>query len=245
MRQPIRALVSDCDGVLVDSEIVAQQVLLEALHGRAPREELAAFLHEGFGMSTVALLHALQQRFGFFLPEGFAAEMRDRTERLLASRVEPIPFAREAMEAIELPLAIVSNSQLHCVTASVRRAGLERRAAGRIFGADQVAAPKPAPDLYLLAARELGVPPGQCLAIEDSTAGVQAALAAGTQVIGFVGASHIPATHATHLQQRLGVVAVVADMRELPALVRELVARRAGTDGAASAPAAPLAGGLA
>jgi beta-phosphoglucomutase-like phosphatase (HAD superfamily) len=113
---------------------------------------------------------------------------------------------------------------------SVARADLTERVAGHIFSADMVERPKPAPDVYLLAARTMGVAPENCLVIEDSATGVRAALAAGMRVIGFTGASHIPPEHAETLR-RLGVTALINHMDQLPEQVAVL--REAATSGQA------------
>ena len=149
------------------------------------------------------------------------AQIQARSEALIAAEVQPIAGVRQALEQIPLPLAVASNSRRHNVIASVERAGLTERAAGRIFSADMVERPKPAPDVYLLAARTAGVVPERCLVIEDSPTGATAALAAGMQVLGFTGASHIPQGHGDTLR-RIGVLEVFDDMRDLPALFERL-----------------------
>ncbi len=215
------ALVCDCDGVIVDSEVIAERALVQALSELAAPAEVAAVAREAFGQSTSAVLGLVEKRLAISLPAGFQAELHGTIEQLIATTAAPIEGVRGALEAIELPLAVVSNSLYASVVNSVRRAGLEERVAGRIFTAEMVRAPKPAPDVYLRAASSLGVAPSLCLAIEDSTAGVQAAVAAGVPVLGFVGASHIPPLHAERLLE-LGAVAVFERMAELPSLVRRL-----------------------
>ena len=230
--QPIELLICDCDGVIVDSEILAEQVLLDLLSGYAPRAEISLLIRESFGLSSSAILHAAELRFGVTLPPDLSAEVRARTDAVIAASVRPIPGVKAALDEIDLPLAVVSNSLYPSVANSIRRAALDDRVAGKIFSADMVALPKPAPDLYLLASSSMGVPPERCLAIEDSSAGVKAAIAAGVRVIGFVGASHVPPTHAAHLLD-MGVVAVARQMSDLPSLVRRLVA--SVTDGTSTA----------
>ncbi len=219
----VEVVICDCDGVIVDSEILAEQVLVELLGAYAPVVEIAALVRDSFGLSSSTILKAAERRFGVAFPASLYAEVRTRTDAAIETSVQPIPGVRAALEAIDLPLAIVSNSLHRIVRSSVRRAGLEDLVAGRIFSADMVASPKPAPDLYLLAAAKMGVPPGRCLAVEDSSAGVTAALAAGARVIGFTGASHVPPAHAEHLV-RLGVAAVVGAMSDLPPAVRRIAA---------------------
>jgi HAD superfamily hydrolase (TIGR01509 family) len=219
--QSVQLVICDCDGVIVDSEILAERVMLDVLGVHAPHADIELLLRECFGLSSEAILKLAEARFGITLAPEFAGELRARTDALIAESVLPIAGVKAALEQIDLPLAIVSNSFYPSVVNSIRRAGLTDRVAGKIFSADMVAHPKPAPDLYLLASSAMGATPERCLAIEDSLAGVTAALAAGTRVIGFVGASHVPPTHAAQLRE-MGVVAVVNHMDDLPALVRSL-----------------------
>ncbi|KLD74301.1 HAD-IA family hydrolase [Xanthomonas hyacinthi] len=224
---PFDLLISDCDGVLVDSEVLADRVMLEALGAYVPRAALEAFLAGSFGQTAHEIVERVQRHFAVRLPPGLFDQIRQRSEALIAAEVQPIEGVREALLALPLPLAVASNSQRHSVVASVARAGLAERVGGNIFSADMVARPKPAPDVYLLAAHTLGAAPSRCLVIEDSATGASAALAAGMTVIGFTGAAHIPSGHAETLRQ-LGVSAVMEQMRQLPdtyaALVRAAAA---------------------
>lgn len=224
---PFDLLISDCDGVLVDSEVLADRVMLDALGAYVPRVELEQFLAGSFGLTAQEIVQRVQRQYALDLPPGLYQEIRTRSEALIAAEVQPIAGVREALLALPLPLAVASNSMRESVVASVARAGLAERVGERIFSADMVARPKPAPDVYLLAANTLGVAPERCLVIEDSATGASAALAAGMTVIGFTGAAHIPAGHAATLRQ-LGVAAVMEHMRELPqtyaALVRDAAA---------------------
>jgi HAD superfamily hydrolase (TIGR01509 family) len=217
----IEALVCDCDGVIVDSEIVAERALVDALSELAPRDEVASVLRGAFGQSTSEVLVLLEQRFAITLCESFRDELYTRIDQLIATSAEPIDGVTAALETIELPIAVVSNSTHASVLNSVRRAGLEQRVAGQIFTAEMVGIPKPAPRVYLRAVAALGKPAARCLAVEDSAAGVQSAVAAGVPVVGFVGASHIPPSHADHLLG-LGAIAVIDRMSDLPRLLQRL-----------------------
>ncbi|MBO9830655.1 HAD-IA family hydrolase [Xanthomonas sp. A2111] len=219
---PFDLLISDCDGVFVDSEVLADRVMLDALGAYVPRVELEQFLAGSFGLTAQEIVQRVQRQYALDLPPGLYQEIRTRSEALIAAEVQPIAGVREALLALPLTLAVASNSMRESVVASVARAGLTERVGERIFSADMVARPKPAPDVYLLAAKTLGVAPERCLVIEDSATGASAALAAGMTVIGFTGAAHIPAGHAATLRQ-LGVAAVMEHMRELPQTYAELV----------------------
>ena len=129
---------------------------------------------------TGAFADLIEKRFDLQLGADFESDLRRLTEQRVAAEAQPIAHVREALIAIDLPLAVASNSRRHNVEASLRRAGLAERIAGNIFSADMVAAPKPAPDVYLLAAERMGVAPGHCIVIEDSPTGVLAARTAGT-----------------------------------------------------------------
>lgn len=216
-------LISDCDGVIVDSEVISHRVLFESLSTYVPARALGSALEGTFGLTVPSIIDLVEKRFDLRLDADFERDLRELTEQRVAAEVQPIPYVREALLAIDLPLAVASNSRLHNVESSLHRAGLTERIGGNIFSADMVPSPKPAPDVYLLAAERMGVAPGHCIVIEDSPAGVLAARTAGMRVIGFTGASHIPAGHDMALRE-LGVSAVISDMRKLNSAIAALMA---------------------
>jgi HAD superfamily hydrolase (TIGR01509 family) len=232
-------LICDCDGVIVDSEIICERVLASHLRRAYPGRDVAAGLAGSFGLQTPAILDRLVAHLGEPLPVGFFERLDRELEEALHREAEAISGVHEALERIELPVAVASNSSEAWVRLCLARAGLLDRVDGRIFTADHVPNPKPAPDVFLLAAQQSGVEPARCLAIEDSETGLAAALAAGMPVIGFVGASHIPRDHGNRLMA-LGARQVVEHMARLPAAVMSLhrggAAPSAGTQPAQASP---------
>jgi HAD superfamily hydrolase (TIGR01509 family) len=211
-------VIFDCDGVLVDSEILALRVLERELARLLPGIDAAPLLHNTAGTSTADILAMVEQRTGQTLPPGAVPAIIAAIDRALDEQVEPIPGARAAIEQIPALKAVASNSSLASVRRSVRRAGLADHFGDRLFSADVVANPKPAPDLYRYAAERLGVEVSRCLVIEDSVSGVRAARAAGMAVIGFTGASHTPADQPQRLRD-VGAAVVLDRMDTLPAWV--------------------------
>jgi len=217
----IDLLISDCDGVLIDSEIVAERLVREALGKLVPLQELERVLHGTFGLQARDILARVEAHFDIKLDERFIRDLYRGTAARIHDDALPIAGAREAYMAIDLPLAVASNSHLAGIVHSLQRCELTPRIDSGIFSAEQVPRPKPAPDVYLLAAKTNGVAPHRCLVVEDSSTGVTAALTAGMRVIGFLGASHIPPEHGETLRQ-LGVEHLIRHMDELPALVERL-----------------------
>ncbi|WP_296658465.1 HAD family hydrolase [Paraburkholderia sp.] len=211
-------LICDCDGVLVDSEIIADRVLFETLTQTFPGIDFRAAVKSAFGQQTSRFLEDVAARFGLTMPEDFLATIDHNVDTALAASVSPINGVRDALRQIPLPAAVVSNSRMARVSASVRRAGLDTLFGPRVFSADQVARPKPYPDVYLFAAEQLGVEPARCLVVEDSVSGLNAARAAGMKTIAFVGASHIPSGYADVLR-KMGITRIMERMDQLPALV--------------------------
>jgi HAD superfamily hydrolase (TIGR01509 family) len=211
-------LICDCDGVLVDSEVIADRVMLDVLTETFPGIDLAPSVRTAFGQQTSRFLAGLEAQFGIAMPPNFVDTIEARVSLELARSVSPIAGVRDALMRCGLPVAVVSNSRMERVRASVRRAGLDEIVGERVFSAQQVARPKPYPDVYLLAAETLGVEPARCLVVEDSIAGLTAARAAGMKTVAFVGASHIPAGYAQVLRDT-GVTRIMAHMDELPAWV--------------------------
>ncbi|SAL74474.1 HAD family hydrolase [Caballeronia choica] len=211
-------LICDCDGVLVDSEIIADRVLLETLTETFPGIDFKPVVKTAFGQQTSRFLSNLETKFGISLPAGFVDTVEVRVGEALARSVGPITGVRCALQRVRLPVAVVSNSRMERVRSSVRRAGLDPIFGERVFSAEQVVRPKPYPDVYLFAAQTLGVAPERCLVVEDSVAGLTAARAAGMMTIAFVGASHIPAGYAQVLREH-GITRIIDSMDDLPALV--------------------------
>jgi HAD superfamily hydrolase (TIGR01509 family) len=158
---------------------------------------------------------------GRALPQDFAERMNRALFARFQTDLKPIAGVREAILALPHPRCVASSSIPERIALSLRVTGLADLF-DNIFSATQVARGKPAPDLFLHAAQQLGARPGECLVIEDSPAGVQAALAAGMRVIGFVGGGHCGPGHAEVLR-RTGAPVVIERMTDLPAAVQTFV----------------------
>ena len=182
-------VIFDCDGVLVDSEVLSCQCLSELLgeRGIALSEDEAVELF--LGRSTAALLSHYKGD-GRFDAEAFLPELKSRVLQCFAERLRPIPGIEAVVPCLGSPSCVASSSDLDRVKQSLALTGLAPLFGERLYTAQMVAHGKPAPDLFLYAAAQMGVAPQRTLVIEDSVSGVTAAKAAGMAVWGFVGGSH-------------------------------------------------------
>jgi HAD superfamily hydrolase (TIGR01509 family) len=220
-RGAARALICDCDGVLVDSESVAAGILVRELEALWPGLDVAPVLTPLLGQRIEQVLDGTARGLGRQLSDLDVAALRASTEQ--AAREAPmVPGVVDALRAIPLPKACASNSDTHYVRAVITRLGLVPQLGEHVYCADTVARPKPAPDVYLAAARGLGVAPADCVVVEDSVAGVSAAHAAGMTVLGFVGGTHIGHGHDDALLAA-GAREIFDDMTELPARLADLI----------------------
>jgi len=208
-------VIFDCDGVLVDSEPIANRVLARALSdlGRPTRAEEA--WREYGGQTWEACFVQMERTLGRALPPGFPALFAERLEQALERELEPIPGIHAALAAISTPSCVASNGRHETMRLTLAKTGLLARFDGRIFSAADVPRPKPFPDLYLHAAERMGVPPARCAVVEDSPRGAAAGAAAGMTVFGF-------APHGEHERLAPSCACVFADMRVLPALLGEV-----------------------
>lgn len=211
-------IVFDCDGVLVDSECIADRVLERFLTEQWPDRDIAPLVRDTAGLTTAAVLERAAETTGRALPTDALARVEQVIQQALDAELQAVPGAAEALDAIALPGAVASNSSLARIERSLRRTGLIDRFDGRLFSAEMVARPKPHPDLYRHIAERLAVAPDDCLVVEDSVAGTTAARAAGMAVIGFTGASHSGPGQIEPLL-RAGALEVIARMTELPVRV--------------------------
>jgi HAD superfamily hydrolase (TIGR01509 family) len=194
-------IIFDCDGVLVGYPISAEQVR-ERFLGRTARD------------ATLEV----ERELGRPLSETYDLERRTALLAALADGCEAIPHLNEALDAIAVPMCVASSAAHEKIFTTLSRTGLYHRFAPNIFSSSQVANGKPAPDLFLFAARQMTVLPGRCVVIEDSLPGVAGAFAAGMTVLGFYGGSHCRAGDDAALRAA-GAVATFDDMRRLPDLV--------------------------
>jgi HAD superfamily hydrolase (TIGR01509 family) len=213
----IAALICDCDGVLIDSEAVAARVLTRELEARWPGTDVAPVLMPLLGQRIERVLAGACEAFGRKLTAADVAAIGVAAERE-AQDAPLFPGVAEALAAIALTKACASNSYTAVVRAVLARNSLDSFFGERVYCADQVALPKPAPDVYLAAAHGMGVAPTACLVVEDSVAGVSAARAAGMTVLGFVGGTHVGEAHDAELREA-GASEIFNDMSTLPARV--------------------------
>ena len=214
-------LLSDCDGVIVDSEKIADKIMLETLRGVFKGDALEAHMADMFGRRVLDIICLLEERLCVVLTAQTRACMQMDIDARVGREAPGMPDVRQVYEALGLPVAIVSNSAPQRLQASVRRAGLLDLVGANIFSGDEVALPKPAPDVYLKAAQVMGFAPAQCLVIEDSVTGVTAARAAGMCVIGFLGGSHIRTNYADMLAHA-GAHKLFDKMLDLPRVIQGL-----------------------
>ena len=209
-------VIFDCDGVLVDSEVIFARILGECLSAADFPATAAEALALGFGRNRDTLSAAVAGRFGRALPDGFFEAMRAQTAVALERELVPVPGIEALLTALPTARCVASNGHLDRVRERLALTGLLRFFDPHVFSAIQVARGKPAPDLFLMAAGRLAVPPAQCTVVEDSVIGVAAAVAAGMPVVGFCGGSHCLGDHAEQLLAA-GCSHVFARMSELAA----------------------------
>lgn len=211
----IDLLIFDCDGVLVDSEPIANRVFAEALAEIGLEVSVPEMYADFVGRSMSYCMEVVEARLGRPVPKDFVAQLQERTFAAFEDEgLPPTDGIVEALDAISIPMCVASSGEIEKMRHTLGLTGLLPRFEGRLFSATQVARGKPAPDIYLFAASSMGVQPNRCVVVEDSPAGAQAGLAAGMTVFGYC--AHTPVESLS----RLGVHRTFADMRELPALLK-------------------------
>jgi HAD superfamily hydrolase (TIGR01509 family) len=216
---PFDLIIFDCDGVLVDSEVISCRAHADVLsrHGYpiTSDEVFERFL----GRSTRQANLEIETELGRKLPDDYHAELQDELFGNFERDLEAIRGIHDALDRITQRVCVASSGSHQRMRVSLGSTSLYERLAPNIFSASQVKNGKPAPDLFLFAASEMEVPPERCVVIEDSVAGIAGARAAGMTVFGFCGGSHCGPGYAEILRQA-GADLTFDDMRQLPDLVR-------------------------
>lgn len=206
-------VVFDCDGVLVDSEVIAvrvDQLVLADLGWELQQEEI---VQRFVGRSEADFVAAVQEQLGIELGAGWDRKYEPWYRNAFESGLVAVDGVEEALDGLRLPHCVASSGSHAKMRRTLGQTGLWHRFEGRIFSASEVAHGKPAPDLFLHAAGTLGTAPERCAVVEDSAPGVQAARAAGMHVFAYAGG-------VTPAGRLAGPgTTVFDDMRQLPALI--------------------------
>ena len=210
----IELVIFDCDGVLIDSEPIAnrifsEQLAMEGMH-MTPEEVWHAFV----GKSRDRCIELAGRMRGKPLPEDFAERWDEALHVALDVEARPVEGIPELLRSLPVPYCVASNGEPMHMQRGLTAAGLMPLVEGRLFSAALVEHPKPAPDVYLHAAQTMGVAPRACAVVEDTPTGTRAGLAAGMRVFGYIG--H-PLNQGPELQ-RLGATTFTR-MSQLPALL--------------------------
>jgi HAD superfamily hydrolase (TIGR01509 family) len=182
-------IIFDCDGVLIDSEVLSCRCLSEVLARYGISLGLDQALDLFLGRSATAVLDHYQA-LGRSIPEQFYMELRTAVRAAFLAALCPIEGVRSVLEGLQVPHCVASSSDLDRVSFSLSLTGLAPHFGSRLYSAQMVERGKPAPDLFLYAAERMQAKPCNTLVIEDSVSGVTAAKAAGMTAWGFVGGSH-------------------------------------------------------
>jgi HAD superfamily hydrolase (TIGR01509 family) len=211
-------VIFDCDGVLVDSETIACRVDSELLTAAGFPHSFEDIRRDFVGISSASMCRLIEARFGRRLPNDMQARILQAAIDAFERELAPIAGVAAAIAAIDRPRCVASSSDPPRIRRSLELTGLIDFFDPHLFSTKMVAHGKPAPDIFLHAAGQMGATPQGCIVIEDSVPGVTAARAAGMAVLGFVGGGHCTPAQGDKLREA-GADSVFADMRELPALI--------------------------
>ena len=181
----MKAVIFDCDGTLVDSEVLSNEVLVEAVaeHGLVLSVDDAVRAFRGGKMADCVA--QLEARLGRPLPADFVPALRARMATAFRSRLRPVDGALELVRSVSAPACVASSGTMEKIELSLSLTGLSSFFEGRIFSSYDIGTWKPDPGLFLHAARVMGVAPEDCSVVEDSLPGIRAGLAAGMTVFAF------------------------------------------------------------
>ena len=211
------AVIFDCDGVLVDSETLENQVFVECLADLGLDLTVAEAVAMYKGRKLAECIASVEEQLGRCVPDSFVPDFRVRSAKVFHDHLQPIPGVEaviQDLQSLEVPFCVASSGPREKIEANLSTTGLLSYFQESIVSAYEVGSWKPDPGLFLYAARMLGVVPKTCAVIEDSLPGVQAGVAAGMTVFGYARDTPAETLSAAGAQ-------VFQDMNQLPALLQE------------------------
>lgn len=187
----IKCIIFDCDGVLIDSEVISARVMIEELAHENIDIDFAHFQENFLGRGFVKVASDLRANYGRTISDDFESRYRAKLMDAFTQGLRPMLGICEILEQLSLPFCVATSSSPTRVEHSLKLTGLEHYFGDKVFTASQVKNGKPAPDLFLFAAAQMGMLPSDCLVIEDSETGLVAAKRAHIPVWHFTGGSHL------------------------------------------------------
>jgi HAD superfamily hydrolase (TIGR01509 family) len=206
-------VIFDCDGVLVDSELITNRVFAGMLNELGIAVTLDDMFEQFVGRSMAQCLELITKMLGHPVPQHFVEEYQRRSATALRSELKAVPDIETVLAAMRVPYCVASSGSHEKMQTTLGITGLLPQFRGNMYSVTEVAQSKPFPDVFLYAARQQGVAPANCAVIEDTPTGVRAGVAAGMTVFGYC---------ALTPKQRLieaGAHHTFERMRELPALI--------------------------
>jgi len=206
-------IIFDCDGVLIDSEILSCRCLSDVLAGYGIKLGVDQALDLFLGRSVTAVREHYEA-LGHLIPEQFAAELKVRIRAAFLSSLCPVEGVSSVLEDLRIPHCVASSSDIDRVSFSLSLTGLALHFDTRVYTSQMVERGKPAPDLFVYAAERMQVDPHRTLVVEDSVSGVKAGKAAGMTVWGFVGGSHYQSRDGKAMLREAGADRVFGQMAD-------------------------------
>ncbi len=217
---PVELVVFDCDGVLIDSEVISTRATIRALASFGYQISEADAQRRFVGRSYTSIKGDIEADWGRALPASFNADLERMTLEVMGKELQPIKGVGAVLSALVSKRCVASSSSIEWIRQGLTSTGLIHHLEPHLFSASMVENGKPAPDIFLYAAEQMGIAPDRTVVIEDSLPGVEAGVAAGMTVIGFTGGSHVIDPDHRERLRAVGASHVIQDMASLPGLLQ-------------------------
>ena len=185
IKKAISGVIFDCDGTLVDSETLSTRLIVKMLEEQGHRTSYEEIFKVFRGEKLSMFIDKIKKSYSSIEPDSFISEYRERSTQLLQTELQEIEGAKRLLEKIDLDKCIASNGPRHKIETSLTSTNLLPFFTNRIVSAYEVNAWKPSPEIIIHAANLMNQPPGNCLFIDDSMAGIEAGVKAKAQVVAF------------------------------------------------------------
>lgn len=212
MMSKIGCVIFDCDGVLVDSEVLGIKILLEMTAAYGVKLDLEEAVKDLSGRRLKEVLGMLQTLAHAPFPEDMELLFRQKSYQVMEKEVLAVEGVQELLNALPVPFCVASSGPREKIQMNLTNTGLIGYFEEKIFSAYDINSWKPDPGIFLHAARQMGFSPQECVVVEDSLAGIQAAIAGGFRVYGYTNG------HNSKELEEAGAI-IFHHMRELPALL--------------------------